>query len=203
MKTILRFLVLSAVCAAAVVPSASAQISVPSDGSDGALIITNNTLIDLAKAVTTNWDANNSGNMGNGVYDPSLWAVVFKYASVSISADATVTFTNHPSRAPVVWLVSGDVTIDGAVSLDGQGNLRAPALPEPGPGGFRGGSGYYSAGAISSPGFGPGGGQQRGTEFFGGGRGAGELRIAGGGRLGDVRESFADSVAGRVRGRGP
>src|SRR5438309_1093950 len=92
-----------------------ASITIPgADGSDGALVITTDTVIDLSKAVTTNWDANNTANAGNGVYDSNMWAVVFKYSSVTIASNATVTFANHASRAPVVWLVNSNVTINGA-----------------------------------------------------------------------------------------
>ena len=35
-------------------PAAFAQLSVPSDGSDGALVISTNTVIDLSRAVTGN-----------------------------------------------------------------------------------------------------------------------------------------------------
>jgi len=125
-------------------------------GSDGALVIAEDTVIDLSQAVTSNWDANNSANVGKGIYDSNKWAVVFKYSSVTIQGGATVTFKNHASRAPVVWLVQGDVTVNGMVSLDGAGPAIAPYLPEPGPGAFRGGSGPYAQ--ETAAGFGPGGG---------------------------------------------
>ncbi|MCI0541754.1 MAG: hypothetical protein L0Z50_41685 [Verrucomicrobiales bacterium] len=129
------------------------------DGSDGVLNITASTEIDLSQAVTANWDADNSANAGKGVYDPAKWAVVFKYSSVNIAASATVTFKNHASRAPVVWLVSGDVTIAGVLSLNSVNpGYNSPNLAEPGPGGFRGGQGYFSSGVGRSAGFGPGGG---------------------------------------------
>ena len=115
-----------------------ASINIPSDGSDGALVVSNNFVIDLSQAITGKWNDNNSANEGKGIYDPEKWAVVFKYSSVTIQGGATVTFRNHASRAPVVWLVSGDVTINGMVSLDGQQGLTSPWLAEPGPGGFRG-----------------------------------------------------------------
>lgn len=140
---------------------AKAAIVVPgADGSDGALIITENTQIDLSLATTGAWD---DAGSGTGVYDSNKWAVVFKYSSVVVSNGATITFANHPSRAPVVWLVSGDVTIDGTVNLNGQSYKTAPVHAEPGPGGFRGAVGTYSSGAYSSAGFGIGGGQQSGA----------------------------------------
>lgn len=139
---------------------ASAALNVPSDGSDGVLNITANTEIDLSQAVTGTWSDDNSANAGKGIYDPAKWAVVYKYSNVSIAAGATVTFKNHPSRAPVVWLVSGDVTINGTVSLDGQGFQVSPPLAEPGPGGARGGNGYFAPGVDHGAGFGPGGGSR-------------------------------------------
>ena len=110
MKKQTKLLALVAMFIAAIVPSSFAQIVVPSDGSDGALNITTNTVIDLSQAVTGSWSANNSANAGRGIYDPTVWAVVFKYSSVTIASNATITFNNHPSTAPVVWLVSGNVT---------------------------------------------------------------------------------------------
>ena len=123
---------------AAYVPSSIAQIGVPSDGSDGALNITTNTVLDLSQAVTGSWSANNSAHAGLGIYDPTVWAVVFKYSSVTIASNATVTFNNHPSTAPVVWLVTGNVTINGTVSLNGEDIAPIPLLAVPGPGGYRG-----------------------------------------------------------------
>ena len=136
-------------------------LNVPSDDSDGALNIAVNTEIDLGLAVTGNWDDDNSANAGKGIYDPAKWAVVFKYSTITIAEGATVTFKNHPSRAPVVWLASGNVTINGTVNLDGQGPVLPPGLSEPGPGGFRGGSGNFAPGATEAAGFGPGGGKRR------------------------------------------
>jgi hypothetical protein len=143
-------------CLAAFSVNASAAIIVPgADGSDGPLNITENTVIDLGLAPTGVWDAPATGA---GIYDPTKWAVVFKYASVNVAAGATLTFKNNASRAPVVWLVSGDVTIDGTVSLNGQNGVEAPNLAEPGPGGFRGGVKNYSAQITVGSGFGMGGG---------------------------------------------
>ncbi|MDF7823005.1 hypothetical protein P4B35_03200 [Pontiellaceae bacterium B12227] len=143
-----------------------AAITIPgADGSDGILHITSSTSIDLSQAVPGNWDDDNSANAGSGIYDSNKWAVVFKYSSVTIDtpvfpvSENTLTFNNHPSRAPVVWLVSGDVAINGTVNLNGQNYRTAPALAEPGPGGFRGGMGYYASSVGASAGFGPGGGK--------------------------------------------
>lgn len=132
---------------------AKAQLTIPSDGSDGALNITEDTVIDLSQAVTGTWDQNNSANAGKGVYDPEKWAVVFKYSSVNIEGHTTVggslvgrtvRFINHPSKAPVVWLVQGNVAIAGILSVAGgnaAGDLVSRLVPtDGGPGGFRGGA---------------------------------------------------------------
>ncbi len=169
MKTTLNFLTCTVLAAVAMMPL-NATLNIPSDGSDGALVITTDTVIDLGQAITGAWDANNTANAGKGIYDPAKWAVVFKYSSVTIQSGATVTFLNHPSRAPVVWLVQGDVTINGTVSLDGQDYTTPPALAEPGPGGFRGGSGNFTPGASEAAGFGPGGGRIRVWNGVWGGR---------------------------------
>ena len=178
MKTLIH-LMTCAVVAAMSMEAAKAALNIPSDGSDGALVITNNTVIDLSQAVTGNWDANNSANAGKGIYDSNKWAVVFKYSSVTIQGGATVTFANHGSRAPVVWLVQSNVTINGTLSLDGQQSLSPPWLSEPGPGGFRGGSGFYAIGAEEAAGFGPGGGGADVGNNYGHFGGAGSYGTAG------------------------
>lgn len=137
-----------------------AALNIPgADGSDGALNITVSTNIDLGLAVTGPWDTNNTANAGKGVYDPAKWAVVFKYSSVTIANGANVAFKNHPSRAPVVWLVNGDVTVNGNLALNGAlGGYDNPGggPTEGGPGGFRGGVPGGPALGYSA-GFGPGG----------------------------------------------
>jgi hypothetical protein len=134
-----------------------------SDGSDGAFNPQFSVVIDLGNAATGTWDTP-SAVAGNGVYDPTLWAVVFKYTTIDIPAKVTVTFINHPSGAPVVWLASGNVTISGSVKLDGA-NGGSSSMPfsyaEPGPGGFAGGVRLNASPSIpASAGFGPGGGGQ-------------------------------------------
>jgi hypothetical protein len=152
-KTKLAALVLAFM---AVMPVVHADLTLPTtDVSDGVLNITVSTNIDLSKAVTVSAWTNTNLNPGSGVYDPVQWAVVFKYSSVYIASNATVSFINHQTHAPVVWLVNGNVTINGTVNLDGLSSTTDPNyLTEPGPGGFRGGAGPNGNG----PGFGPGGG---------------------------------------------
>lgn len=128
-------------------------VNVPSDGSDGAFNPSGDILVDLSAAATGVWSDSNTANAGRGIYDPTKWAVVFKYSSVNIPAGSKVTFKNHPTYAPVIWLVAGNTVIDGVVSVAGhdyaKGEPERLIPAEPGPGGFRGG-------ASGSPGFGIG-----------------------------------------------
>ena len=136
--------------------SAFAQLTIPSDGSDGAFSPAANIEIDLSQAISGTWSNNNSANAGKGIYDAQKWAIVFKYASVNVPAGVTVTFKNHPTYAPVVWLVQGSVSVAGTVSVDGRQDSSGPnaAFPtEPGPGGFRGGAAGPSGTGV---GLGPG-----------------------------------------------
>ncbi len=122
-----------------------------SDGSDGALVVSSSTTVSLGKAAEGNWQ-DPSPVAGNGVFDPSVFAVVYKYSSVEINS--TLSFANHPKGAPVVWLVQGDVTINSGIVLDGGDGTTssgANSYAQPGPGGFAGGK-------RDSNGFGPGGG---------------------------------------------
>jgi len=125
-----------------------------STGADGEFMPTVDTVIDLADADT---------GMGKGTYDSANWRVVFNYTTVKIPSNVTVSFENHPSRAPVVWLATHDVTIHGTVLLNGEDGIVAGgtgnAYAEPGPGGFRGGS-WSLSGVEASPGFGFGGAEK-------------------------------------------
>ena len=142
------------------------------DGSDGILKITTADCtngvytIDLGRAATKQWDVKPT-RVGCGVYDPEKWAVVFKYSSVQIDEGCTLKFVNHPSNPPVYWLVSGDVTINGEINLDGdrgqdKGDAGVAVCAKPGPGGFAGGlSMTYNCDAnyffYGGGGYGPGG----------------------------------------------
>ena len=81
-------------------PQAFAQLTIPSDGSDGAFNPAANIEIDLSEAITGTWSASNAANAGKGIHDPAKWAVVFKYSSVNIPPGVTVTFKNHPAHRP-------------------------------------------------------------------------------------------------------
>jgi len=140
-------------------------VTVPgADGSDGIFNPNNSVTINLSQAATGAWDSA-SPVAGKGVYDPDKWAVVFKYQRVIIREGVTITFTGHPSGAPVVWLVSESVSITGDISLDGATGLsegQGRALVSAAPGGFTGGLGGQNA-TQGGGGFGPGGGYYDGA----------------------------------------
>ncbi len=124
---------------------------------DGVRDFVANPVVDLGLATTGDWDSVSVS--GNGVYDPEQWAIVFKYSSVNVPAGTEVTFVNHPKNPPVIWLVDGDVAIDGIVNVDGEfgGNgMMAPTVA--GPGGFRGGIRNVGPPLAPGAGYGPGGG---------------------------------------------
>jgi len=136
--------------------AARGQVVVPgADGSDGAFSPVSNTVIDLSLAPDGLWNGTNA-SPGNGVYDASKWAVVFRYSSVNIPSGVTISFRNRdwnglkPGNPPVVWLVNGPLTINGTVAVDSQG-YDPLNFSVPGPGGFRG------SGSNNIGGLGPGG----------------------------------------------
>lgn len=148
----LLLLACGTVAAAITIPGISGT---PVEGIDGVLSPPRDgstVTIDLSEALPGAWDSAPAPGT-HGVYDAEKWAVVFKYSSVDLPFNGGVQFKNNASRAPVVWLVSGDVTIRGTLSL--RGAFGSPDYPEPGPGGFRGGS--RSGGGGMGPGGGGGG----------------------------------------------
>ena len=135
-----------------------------------------NVTVNLAQAIEGPWDSTPpNANPLIGIYDPNVWAVVFKFSSVNIPSNVTVTFNNHPSNPPVVWLVDGPVTINGVVSLNGAAGHdwnQVGLLATPGPGGFRGGR-ASEVGWTSAGGFGPGAGRPASSTACWSGPGAG------------------------------
>ncbi len=132
-----------------------------SDGSDGAFTVSGgltSVVINLGEAATGPWNMP-SPVPGKGVYDPEQWAVVFKYTTINVPAGVTVTFINHPKGAPVVWLASGNVTINGTVNLNGAAGTNTNTYAKGGPGGFAGGIRFTGSPAASA-GSGPGGGHR-------------------------------------------
>lgn len=154
--------------------SAVAQIIVPgADGSDGAFNPTSNVQVRLDLAPTATWDGPNPNpGQGFGVYDPDKWAIVFRYSSVNVPSGVTVTFFNHPANPPVVWLVSGPVTINGVLSLDPANPPDPTGFTIGGPGGFRGGA------SQAVGGLGPGGGALgQGAQYGSGSRSYGNTKV--------------------------
>ena len=155
-------LLLTTLCLLGTFLSTYAQLTIPpADGSDGIFAPVANVEVDLSQAILNDaiTYSNSGGNIGKGVYDKVRWVVVYKYSSVNIPAGVTVTFKNHPSYAPVVWLVQGSVSISGNVNLNGKSAVNgtpATVPAEPGPGGFRGGAADPILGI--GYGLGPGGG---------------------------------------------
>jgi hypothetical protein len=157
---------------ATVQATAMAQWDSGSDGTDGAFNPAASLEVDLGMAASLcdcdgdtqvddecGWDCP-SPVAGLGVYDRERWAVVFKYSTIDVPAGVIVTFKNHPSGAPVVWLSQGNVTINGIVNLDGQTALATDAAQtrrEGGPGGWAGGQpGHSGMALLRSTGHGPG-----------------------------------------------
>ncbi len=136
-------------------PSFALELPPLAGYSDGIFSPSESITIDLSQAIDAAWDEN---SLGSGVFDAEQWAVVFKYTEVNIPNGVTIDFLNHETGAPVVWLVEGDVTIDGSITLNGARGHDGgtPTYATPGPGGFRGGRGSASA-SSGSAGFGPGG----------------------------------------------
>ncbi len=128
-----------------------------------------------------------------GTLQPTEWLVRFDYTMVEIGDGAELTFVNHPSRAPVAWIVMGDVRIGAGatIRLDGQPGLTSGGYAEPGPGGFRGGRGTI-AGFLdnASAGLGPGGARGDANDNFFGGTGGSHRGVGG---LGEGANSVAQA----------
>lgn len=104
---------------------------------------------------------------------------IFNFTDVTIPTGVTVTFTKNAANTPVYILASGDITIEGTISINGGngGGHGDGARGIGGPGGFDGGHGglrsdWGSSAATGEAGFGPGGGNP-GTSSSGYGRGGG------------------------------
>jgi hypothetical protein len=202
---------LALLTAALLTSAAHAQLTIPSDGSDGVFSPVANVEIDLGLATTALW---NTPGSGNGVYDAEKWAVVFKYSSVSIPNGVKVTFKNHPTYAPVVWLVQGNVAIAGELNLDGKNkNASQPEslIPtETGPGGFRGGAsgpagygiGLGTGGGLGADGSGAYQGQYGNPQILPLIGGSGGNSGGGGGGCIAIFASQSVTISGLVSARG-
>jgi len=87
---------------------------------------------------------------------------IFHFTTINVPEGVTVSLTAPLLNfAPVYWLASGEVLINGTINLSGENghpdnaNDRRPSMP--GPGGFPGGVGQ-SFDSPATKGFGPGGG---------------------------------------------
>jgi hypothetical protein len=145
-----------------------------------------------------------SGSTGaDGAYNPTVNAVlpvppngVFNFTNVNIPAGVTVSFQRNQTNTPVTILASEDVTIAGALHVNGSwgapvgaagdGNIGDDGLPgRGGPGGYDGGrGGAPGQTARTEGGHGPGGGgggaAYSGCSTSGSGGGGGGFASAGG-----------------------
>lgn len=93
---------------------------------------------------------------------------VYHFTTINIPANVTLRFrANKAGAAPIHWLATGVVTINGILDLNGEnGHDSSPATPRipaiPGSGGFAGGIGANAPNIAAQAGFGPGGGNAGG-----------------------------------------
>ena len=116
--------------------AALAQVNSGSDGHDGALNPAGNLVIDMA-------------DHPDGIYH---------YTSVNIPAGVTVSFIPNAGNKPVVWLVQGDCTVAGTLSVSGVDTTSNVLGARGGPGGYGGGTAALSPTSLLGEGHGPGGG---------------------------------------------
>ena len=87
---------------------------------------------------------------------------VYHFTTITIPANVTVRLrATKAGAAPIHWLATGAVVIDGILDLNGENGpaSTAPRIPSvPGPGGFAGGIGPGTPNLPPQAGFGPGGG---------------------------------------------
>ncbi len=139
---------------------ASAQLDLgTTDASDGVSQVFpgNGLTFNLAEAATGTWNSP-APVPGKGVYDPQLWAVVYKFSSINWQENTVISFVPHPSGCPVIFLSQGNVTINT--------NFTLPYFI----GGF--GGGQTSQTSLGSGGLGPGGGSLNTVSGLYGGNGS-------------------------------
>lgn len=97
---------------------------------------------------------------------------ILNYTTINIPNGVTVSFTPNAANTPVTMLATGDVTINGTITLNGaNGTAGIPNNPNSqagrsgGPGGFPGGAGGMggATNTFGSAGMGPGGGTPTST----------------------------------------
>ena len=87
---------------------------------------------------------------------------VFHCTTLSIAANATLSFTRNGLNTPVYLLALGDVVVDGTIDVSGKTPAGVYQGGEGGPAGFDGGPGGFASGDAKLPGgngLGPGGGK--------------------------------------------
>ncbi len=98
---------------------------------------------------------------------------VYNFTTVDIDQFVTVKFAPNKANTPVFILASGDVTINGIISVNGEPVGRGLIPPAGGPGGFSGGTmfGAQAQTQLGGAGSGPGGGNGGRTAQAPGGQG--------------------------------
>lgn len=145
-------------------PALGQTVDSGSDGSDGALAFPANAGLVIFEREFQGRTLDPDGDC------------VFHFTSITIPTGTTVKLSAgvFGEGRPIVWLVSGDVTLAGGIDLDSDPATNGPGVA--GAGGYSGGRGAYTLGGASfagAPGNGPGGG--RGPLSSGHGESAGQL----------------------------
>jgi hypothetical protein len=145
---------MAALLAVIFMPLSGHSFNSQSNGSDGALDLSH-----LEPGTTFLFDP--------AAFDPPLdpdGDNVYHFTTIHIPAGVTVRMlAPQLNWAPVYWLASGEVRIDGTLNLRGQNAHPANPTPDqrrpsiPGPGGFPGGTGADNV-IAATRGLGPGGG---------------------------------------------
>lgn len=152
------------VCLALAAPMLQAGVvNSGSDESDGMLVFTQTGTIEFDPATSA-----------GRVLDPDGDGE-YHFTSVHIGPDTVVEMrADKMGNKPVIWRVSGNVTIEGTLDLDGElghssTDIHLPSVP--GPGGFQGGAGSTST-KTAEIGSGPGGGRIDGDSYNSGAGGS-------------------------------
>lgn len=119
-----------------------------------------------------------SGSTGaDGAFEPAASTVlqipesgVFNYTTVNIPSGVTVTFTKNTRNTPVTILATGNVTVNGTISVNGV-NGNGTIGGSGGSGGFNGGAGgnaFHFGRRAEGPGSGDGGNYNGSYSCWGG-----------------------------------
>lgn len=147
----------------------------------------------------------NSGSTGaDGAFAPSSNQTiqlpesgVFNFTTINIPTGVTISFIPNSQNTPVTLLASGNVTISGAISLNGENGWTTGMGGKGGPGGYRGGTGglivdYFGGTTGDGRGGGGGGGSNNGVNPGGGGGGGFSLP----GGSGQTTTSYPNALVG-------